>query len=976
MLGKREWRGGVSASLSSERLVKEALPTTVVTLNGDKHSVLVDTGCSRCVAHVSCCKNWKKEAVSILNISGKEQQCEGTGVVRIQLDNGAVAEVEVIVVSVKPLGFTFILGMNGITALGGVFINGREVRFGTANTNVCAAAVGKVIEERDFTASYDTASRSWTAAWKWSNGKEPGLLKNQMEAYGVPRGVRAQYEEEIDKWIEDKWMVPFDERKHGPAKGLIPLMVVIQHNKGKVRPVLDFRELNSYIDTFTADADVCADKMREWRRKGTNVSIVDLKKAYLQIHIHESLWPYQTVMYKGRRYCLTRLGFGLNVAPLVMKAVLNSVLSQDPDVRRGTSAYIDDIIVNEDIVAANRVLEHLEQYGLAAKTPERVAKGARVLGLKVWGEHHSLAWGRDGRISELPEQLTRRSVFSYCGKLVGHFPVCGWLRVASAYVKRRVNLSTRGWDDAVVGEEPRMLLTEILTRVKKDDPARGRWDVKGDTARVWVDASSLALGAAVEVDGCIIEDASWLRPEGTDHINMAELDSVIKGLNLALAWQMKTVELMSDSTTVCRWVEDALTGRARLKTKAASEMLIRRRLGIIVSLVKECGLSLSITRISSAENKADSLTRVPQRWLKASSTVDLSPSVCAIAADPAIDQLVADVHHSRGHPGVRRTLYFARRVNPAVTRGQVRSITTTCQECLSIDPAPAKWHTGDLSVIGIWQRVGMDITHCKGQSYLSLIDCGPSRFTIWRLLQLQTSDCVIKHLEAVFFERGAPQELLTDNDTAFRSKLFSQFALRWNVRVHYRGAYAPSGNGIVERCHRTVKVIAARKGCSIAEAVYLYNITPSDDCTQSSAPGNVIYNYAMRVRGEAEIERNVRVQHNPYQMGDNVWVKPPRGRCDDRYKEGTVTSIVSDQVAEVDQIPRHVKDLRKRSSSRQRQEQDIIASESSDDELIMAFPVQDDADVGQRRVIEEGEAEQPLRRSTRIARRRQCLVCD
>ena len=61
-------------------------------------------------------------------------------------------------------------------------------------------------------------------------------------------------------------------------------MAVIQKNK-----VLDFRELNTSIGAFTGDADVCADKMREWCRQGANVSLIHLKKAYLQIHIQDSL---------------------------------------------------------------------------------------------------------------------------------------------------------------------------------------------------------------------------------------------------------------------------------------------------------------------------------------------------------------------------------------------------------------------------------------------------------------------------------------------------------------------------------------------------------------------------------------------------------------------------------------------------------------------------------------------------------------
>lgn len=76
-------------------------------------------------------------------------------------------------------------------------------------------------------------------------------------------------------------LLPYVEHKYGPAKGLISLMAVVQRNKRKVRPVLDFRELNAYIDAFTADSDVCSDKLREWRRQGVNVSVVDLAKAYL-----------------------------------------------------------------------------------------------------------------------------------------------------------------------------------------------------------------------------------------------------------------------------------------------------------------------------------------------------------------------------------------------------------------------------------------------------------------------------------------------------------------------------------------------------------------------------------------------------------------------------------------------------------------------------------------------------------------------
>ncbi|MPC94876.1 hypothetical protein E2C01_090065 [Portunus trituberculatus] len=77
---KRPWRGGVTASLLSGQRVNETLSVTEVWLDGNWHKVLVDTGTSWHVAHISCCNKWRKEDVAILTISSEEQKWEGTGV--------------------------------------------------------------------------------------------------------------------------------------------------------------------------------------------------------------------------------------------------------------------------------------------------------------------------------------------------------------------------------------------------------------------------------------------------------------------------------------------------------------------------------------------------------------------------------------------------------------------------------------------------------------------------------------------------------------------------------------------------------------------------------------------------------------------------------------------------------------------------------------------------------------------------------
>ena len=87
----------------------------------------------------------------------------------------------------------------------------------------------------------------------------------------------------------------------------------------------------------------------------------------------------QTVKVDGKRYCLTRLGFGLNVAPLIMKAIISTVLAQDKTVSRAVSMYIDNIFINEDVTPATCVREHLAQFRLECKDPKQLKNGTQVL---------------------------------------------------------------------------------------------------------------------------------------------------------------------------------------------------------------------------------------------------------------------------------------------------------------------------------------------------------------------------------------------------------------------------------------------------------------------------------------------------------------------------------------------------------------------------------------------------------------------
>ena len=123
--------------------------------------------------------------------------------------------------------------------------------------------------------------------------------------------------------------------------------------------------------------------------------------------------------------------------------------------------------------------------------------------------------------------------------------------------------------------------------MKSGDPVRGVWHVpKSEQGVIWCDASSLAIGVMLEMNGCVVEDAAWLRKKDDySHINVAELEVVLKGINLALKWELKTIELKTDSATVNGWMNTVITEEKRVCTKGAAEMVVKQRLGILKDLI-------------------------------------------------------------------------------------------------------------------------------------------------------------------------------------------------------------------------------------------------------------------------------------------------------------------------------------------------------------------------------------------------------
>ena len=156
--------------------------------------------------------------------------------------------------------------------------------------------------------------------------------------------------------MEQGILVPWDWGEHGAIKNVILLMSVRQ-TKG---------ENHKVCLVWPGGMPTCDERICEWRMMGQDCVILDLKKAYLQVFVEKDLWVHQAVRWEGKVFLLTHLAFGMNMAPKIMTAIVQSVL-------RCNEAIIDDI---DDIIVAGgnmnvaKVKAHLKSCGLQAKEPE------------------------------------------------------------------------------------------------------------------------------------------------------------------------------------------------------------------------------------------------------------------------------------------------------------------------------------------------------------------------------------------------------------------------------------------------------------------------------------------------------------------------------------------------------------------------------------------------------------------------------
>lgn len=166
------------------------------------------------------------------------------------------------------------------------------------------------------------------------------------------------------------------------------------------------------------------------------------------MHISPELLEYQTVVWQGKPYVMTLMGFGLTIAPNGYNCLLDHPAFADVD------KYVDDVF--KPSVSVDAVAARLLKYGLPTTLAQQVTS-ARVLSLQLQcNAEGDVVWHWRGVDLALSANLTKRDVPRWCGRLTGNVPVCGWLHPHCTF--------SSGWPtlSAIHGtNHPRTRLTQL-----------------------------------------------------------------------------------------------------------------------------------------------------------------------------------------------------------------------------------------------------------------------------------------------------------------------------------------------------------------------------------------------------------------------------------------------------------------------------------------------------------------------------------
>ena len=259
---------------------------------------------------------------------------------------------------------------------------------------------------------------------------------------------------------------------------------------------VDREKCSALIDSGCSQTIIDADQYRPWRRADVDVMSRPCCSDWMVIVSTEegSSAKISMLVVRGKP-----LGFDLLLGIDAIKTLRGMVVGPTGSVQLGNKKIVKcaAISINESDFTAT--FKHWSWAWTVAWK---------------WSEGHAPEALDNSMVLDAPDIVMRRAVFSLCGRLVGHFPVCGWLCVACGVLKRRASLVAKGSDDEARNNLLQHMISETVDCVaRRSSPWRlvCRWMVTERVGRCQLLSNQNSIGETRNSAwGCLLA-ATWKR---------------------------------------------------------------------------------------------------------------------------------------------------------------------------------------------------------------------------------------------------------------------------------------------------------------------------------------------------------------------------------------------------------------------------------------------------------------------------------
>ena len=477
--------------------------------------------------------------------------------------------------------------------------------------------------------------------WKWGP-LGPPPLRRRAPHRSIPPSIQSR----VAELLADEVVEPAP-----PHVFLNRLFEVPKRDSPKTRLVLDVSNLNHHIPPYRFKMTTIS-TVRETLRPHWYLASIDLRDAYWHVPIRRAFRPYLAFSSGGKIYQFRVLPFGLNIAPRVFTKVFRPVHARLASMGVNILMYLDDWLVfaptqRQCADMVKLTLQVGAEMGLSfnlEKSSLRPTQSLQWLGM-VWNTTDaSLALSEDNR------RRCRRQVFRACHStsftrrqwesLMGSLNHASLVIPLGRLRARRLLLEGSGTFRDMPRDSPvpfpRRLRNLIQWWSRPGQLAHtATWTSPAPFLTLTTDASDTGWG--YQSSRGHQGQGTWTPSESAWHINLKELATVWKALELEEDLREGSITVLSDSTTVVHCINKQGTIR--------SEHLLRMS-EFILREAHARQLTLQAHHLAGVDNSwADALSRGSSNSIEWSLTPACFASICEWAGTPSVDLFASTTNH-------------------------------------------------------------------------------------------------------------------------------------------------------------------------------------------------------------------------------------------------------------------------------------------------------------------------------------------